>query len=73
MKPPEPHIASAIDLGPRLVTVPEAATLPRVSKMTVYRLIHTHALSATRIGQAFRIHRRDVIKFTVQKERHGPC
>jgi excisionase family DNA binding protein len=29
----------------------------------VYRLIHTHALSATLIGRSFRIHRRDLITF----------
>jgi excisionase family DNA binding protein len=63
LEPSGHHSASAIDLGARLVTVSEAATLMRVSKMTVYRLIHTHALSATRIGRSFRIHRRDLIKF----------
>jgi excisionase family DNA binding protein len=63
LEPFAPRSASAIDLGARLVTVSEAATLMRVSKMTVYRLIHTHALSATRIGRSFRIHRRDLIKF----------
>jgi excisionase family DNA binding protein len=41
--------------GPDYWTVAEAATLMRVSKMTVTRLIHTRELQASRIGRSFRI------------------
>ncbi|TDE19712.1 DNA-binding protein [Nonomuraea mesophila] len=36
-------------------TVPEIATRLRVSKMTVYRLIHTGELHAIRVGRSFRV------------------
>lgn len=39
----------------RFFTVAEVATLMRVSKMTVYRLIHTDELTAIRVGRSFRI------------------
>jgi excisionase family DNA binding protein len=44
----DPHL-------PDLLTVAEVATLLRVSRMTVYRLIHTGELSAIRLGRTFRI------------------
>jgi excisionase family DNA binding protein len=71
LEPPAPRSASVIDLGVRLVTVAEAATLLRVSKMTVYRLIHTHAVPATRIGRSLRIQRRDLTEF-LDPDRHHP-
>ena len=37
------------------LTVGEIATQLRVSKMTVYRLIHTGELQANRIGRSFRV------------------
>lgn len=39
----------------KLLTVDEIATLMRVSKMTVYRLIHSGELEAIRIGRSFRV------------------
>lgn len=36
-------------------TVAEVATLMRVSKMTVYRLVHNGDLPAVRVGRSFRI------------------
>jgi excisionase family DNA binding protein len=36
-------------------TVAEVATLMRVSKMTVYRLVHSGELPAVRVGKSFRV------------------
>ena len=37
------------------MTVAEVATALRVSKMTIYRLIHSGELPAMRIGRSFRV------------------
>ncbi|WP_163511875.1 helix-turn-helix domain-containing protein [Fodinicola acaciae] len=37
------------------LTVAEVATLMRVSKMTVYRLVHSGELTAVRVGRSFRV------------------
>jgi excisionase family DNA binding protein len=39
----------------RFLTVAEVAELMRVSKMTVYRLVHAGDLSAVRVGRSFRV------------------
>ncbi|MEV6968153.1 helix-turn-helix domain-containing protein [Hamadaea sp. NPDC051192] len=39
----------------RFLTVAEVATLMRVSKMTVYRLVHSGDLTAVRVGRSFRV------------------
>jgi excisionase family DNA binding protein len=39
----------------RFLTVPEVATIMRVSKMTVYRLVHSGELEAIRVGRSFRV------------------
>jgi excisionase family DNA binding protein len=39
----------------RFLTVAEVASLMRVSKMTVYRLVHSGDLSAVRVGRSFRV------------------
>ncbi len=39
----------------RFLTVAEVATLMRVSKMTVYRLVHSGELHAVRVGRSFRV------------------
>lgn len=39
----------------RFVTVAEVAALMRVSKMTVYRLVHSGELPAVRVGRSFRV------------------
>jgi excisionase family DNA binding protein len=39
----------------RFLTVFEAATILRVSKQTVYRLVKTGDLQAIRVGRSFRI------------------
>jgi excisionase family DNA binding protein len=37
------------------LTVAEVASLMRVSKMTVYRLVHSGELPAVRVGRSFRV------------------
>lgn len=39
----------------RFLTVAEVATTMRVSKMTVYRLVHSGDLPAVRVGRSFRV------------------
>jgi excisionase family DNA binding protein len=39
----------------RFLTVAEVATIMRVSKMTVYRLVHAGDLPAVRVGRSFRV------------------
>ena len=39
----------------RFLTVAEVATIMRVSKMTVYRLVHAGTLPAVRVGRSFRV------------------
>ena len=39
----------------RFVTVAEVASLMRVSKITVYRLVHSGELPAIRVGRSFRV------------------
>ena len=41
--------------GVRFLTVAEVAEMMRVSKMTVYRLIHSGELPAIRFGRSFRV------------------
>jgi excisionase family DNA binding protein len=41
--------------GLNLLTVAEVATMLRVSKMSVYRLIHAGELEAVRFGRSFRV------------------
>ncbi len=39
----------------RFLTVAEVATVMRVSKMTVYRIVHAGELPAVRVGRSFRV------------------
>jgi excisionase family DNA binding protein len=43
------------DKWPKFMTVPEAALILRVSKMTIYRMIHRDELTSIRVGRSFRI------------------
>ena len=42
------------------LTVAEVAEIMRVSKMTVYRLVHSGELPAVRVGRSFRVHEQAV-------------
>src|ERR1700753_1879763 len=44
----------------RFLTVAEVATVMRVSKMTVYRIVHAGELPAVRVGRSFRVPERAV-------------
>jgi excisionase family DNA binding protein len=39
----------------RFLTVAEVASVMRVSKMTVYRMVHSGDLPAVRVGRSFRV------------------
>lgn len=39
----------------KFLTVAEVAAIMRVSKMTVYRLVHSGELPAVRVGRSFRV------------------
>jgi len=40
---------------PKFLTIAEVASMMRVSKMTVYRLVHSGELPAVRVGRSFRV------------------
>lgn len=40
---------------PRYLTVVEVAEIMRVSKMTVYRLLHSGEMPGVRVGRSFRV------------------
>ena len=44
----------------KFLTVAEVASVMRVSKMTVYRLVHSGELPAVRVGRSFRVQEGDV-------------
>jgi excisionase family DNA binding protein len=44
----------------KFLTVAEVAAMMRVSKMTVYRLVHNGELPAVRVGRSFRVLEKDV-------------
>lgn len=48
---PKDHALAEI----RFLTVAEVAALMRVSRMTVYRLVHSGELPAVRVGRSFRV------------------
>jgi len=50
VRPTDPALAEV-----KFLTVAEVATLMRVSKMTVYRMVHGGELPAVRVGRSFRV------------------
>ncbi|GAA0972622.1 Putative DNA-binding proteinA [Nocardioides aquaticus] len=48
---------------PEFMTVAEVATRMRVSKMTVYRLLHGGEVPAVRVGRSFRVREEDVDEY----------
>jgi excisionase family DNA binding protein len=50
VRPVDPQLAEV-----RFLTVAEVATVMRVSKMTVYRMVHAGDLPAVRVGRSFRV------------------
>ena len=47
----------------KFLTVAEVAAMMRVSKMTVYRLVHSGELPAVRVGRSFRVTEEDVNEY----------
>lgn len=47
----------------RFLTIAEVASMMRVSKMTVYRLVHNGELPAVRVGRSFRVTEEDVNEY----------
>ena len=44
----------------RFLTIAEVADIMRVSKMTVYRLVHSGELPAVRVGRSYRVPERAI-------------
>ena len=53
-KTPPPTAAEALG-EVKFLTVAEVAAVMRVSKMTVYRMVHGGELPAVRVGRSFRV------------------
>ena len=47
----------------KFLTIAEVASVMRVSKMTVYRLVHGGELPAVRVGRSFRVSEHDVNEY----------
>lgn len=47
----------------KFLTIAEVAAVMRVSKMTVYRLVHGGELPAVRVGRSFRVSEEDVNEY----------
>ena len=47
----------------KFLTVAEVAAVMRVSKMTVYRLVHNGEIPAVRVGRSFRVSEDDVNEY----------
>ena len=47
----------------KFLTIAEVAAMMRVSKMTVYRLVHGGELPAARVGRSFRVPRHAVEEY----------
>ncbi|GAB2931198.1 hypothetical protein GCM10027047_29580 [Rhodococcus aerolatus] len=58
--PSEPKDGQPQLADTQFLTVAEVATVMRVSKMTVYRLVHNGELPAVRVGRSFRVHAKAV-------------
>ena len=51
----QPYVQQASDFDVRFLTVAEVAAIMRVSKMTVYRLVHAGELPAVKVGRSYRV------------------
>jgi excisionase family DNA binding protein len=47
----------------KFLTIAEVAAMMRVSKMTVYRIVHSGDLPAVRVGRSFRVTEQDVNEY----------
>ena len=46
---------SSANISSLFLTIAEVAAAMRLSKMTVYRLVKSHAIAAVRVGRSFRV------------------
>lgn len=67
MMAPESSFANA-----SFLTVAEVAEVMRVSKMTVYRLVHSGELPAVRFGKSYRVPESAVAAYLAQAVVEGP-
>ena len=56
----------------RLMTVAEAAAALRVSRATIYRLVHSGTLPGTRPGRSMRVFRHGVEDFLRDSDTNAP-
>lgn len=54
---------SGASRAPSFLTVAEVAAMLRVSKMTVYRMVHSGDLPAMQVGRSFRVPQRAVEEY----------
>ncbi|WP_246425434.1 helix-turn-helix domain-containing protein [Streptomonospora nanhaiensis] len=54
----------------RFLTVGEVATIMRVSKMTIYRMVHAGIIPAIRVGRSYRIPERAVHAYLTETLEH---
>ncbi len=50
-------MANSMSSEPQFLTVAEVAEITRVSRMTVYRMVHSGELPAIRFGSSYRVPR----------------
>lgn len=60
---PGTPISSGAGSAPSFLTVAEVASMLRVSKMTVYRMVHSGDLPAMQVGRSFRVPARAVEEY----------
>lgn len=60
---PSPRTSSGASGAPSFLTVAEVADMLRVSKMTVYRMVHSGDLPAMQVGRSFRVPERAVEQY----------
>lgn len=65
------EIAHTLKDYPTALTVDEVAEILRISTKTIYKLIDEKALSAVKVGRAFRITKGDVINYLRQKDKQS--
>jgi excisionase family DNA binding protein len=62
-EPAEPRPVDPGFADVRFLTVAEVAAVMRVSKMTVYRMVHGGDLPAVRVGRSFRVQEKAVHEY----------
>ena len=55
---PTAFVIPEVSEWPEFMTIPEVAAILRISKMTVYRMVHRGDLASIRAGRSFRIYSR---------------